>query len=97
MTQPDRYSLKVVVQRVVEKAFQRPVYRLIAYDDRQNYQPAEFGSLDGLLQAFRRAVPSFDEHILSGANNIQHTSIIFSEVMELDNAQLSVLGLVRRK
>jgi len=94
MSSPNTHSLRVVVQRV--RAHQRSLYRLVTYSGNLNCS-AEFESLDHLLKAFHSAVPGFDDSILSIRKDTPETYIAFAGEMELDDSQLSLLGLKDRR
>jgi hypothetical protein len=83
--------LRIVVQRVRDR--RGNAYRLIAYDSGTTYRPVEFASLDDLLRAMHSVVPNLDESALSIEQNGQDTSIVLTGTIELDNTQLSALGL----
>jgi hypothetical protein len=77
-------------------AHQRSVYRLVAYGgEGGDYTSgsAEFESRDHLLKALRSAVPGFDESAVTIERNTPETYIAFAETIELDDFQLSLLGL----
>ena len=87
------HSLRVVVQHSC--VHQRSSYRLVAYGGEGGDYisgSAEFESLDRLLKALHSAVPGFDESTLS-IRNAPETYIVFAGEMELDDSQLSLLGL----
>ena len=93
MSSPNTHSLRIVVQHV--RAHQRSVYRLVAYGgDGGSYTSgsAEFESRDHLLRALRSVAPSFDEASLSLRKGPE-SYIAFTGEMELDDSQLSLLGL----
>jgi hypothetical protein len=94
MSSPKTRSLRIVVQHI--RAHQRSVYRLVAYGgEGGDYTSgsAEFESRDHLLNALRSAVPGFDESSVSIERNTPETYIAFAEAVELDDSQLSRLGL----
>lgn len=93
MSSPNTHSLRIVVQHI--RAHQRSVYRLVAYGgEGGDYTSGstEFESRDRLLKAFRSAVPDFDESTVSTRDNPE-TYIAFAGEMQLDDSQLSKLGL----
>ena len=93
MPSPKTHSLRVVVQhRCVN---QRSSYRLVAYGGESGdctSGSTEFESLDRVLKALDSAVSGFDESVLS-IRNTPETCIVFAGEMELDDSQLSLLGL----
>ena len=94
MSSPNTHSLRIVVQHVREH--QRSVYRLIAYGgEAGDYisRSTEFESLDHLVKALRSAKPDFDAKALSIRKDAPETYIAFAEQMELNDSQLSLLGL----
>jgi len=94
MSSPKTYSLRIVVQHIREH--QRSVYRLVAYGgEGGDYisRSAEFESADHLLEAFRSAIPDFDASTLSIRKDAPETYIALAEHMELNDSQLSLLGL----
>ena len=94
MSSPNTHSLRIVVQHV--RAHQRSVYRLVAYGgDGGSYTSgsAEFESRDHLLRALRSVAPNFDEASLPLRKDGPETYIAFTGEMELDDSQLSLLGL----
>jgi superfamily I DNA and RNA helicase len=94
MSRPNARSLRIVVQHT--RAHQRSVYRLVAYGGEggdYTSRRAEFESLDRLLKALHSAVPDFDESTLSVRKGTPETYIAFAASMELDDSQLSLLGL----
>jgi len=97
MSSPKTHSLRVVVQH--SRVHQRSSYRLVAYGgEGGDYfsRSAEFESLDRLLNALHSVVPGFDESALSIREGTPETYIAFAGEMELDDSQLSLLGLKRR-
>jgi hypothetical protein len=86
-----RHSVRVVVQRIYSPG--GFFYRLVAYGDGQTYRPTEFGTLEQLEEALRSVAPNFNGIVSAETSQAQHTSIIFSREMELDDSQLSRLGL----
>ena len=94
MSSPNTHSLRIVVQYV--RAHQRSVYRLVAYGGEGGSYTSgsiEFESLDRLLQALRSVAPNFDEACLSLQKDGPGSHIVFTGDMELDDSQLSLLGL----
>jgi hypothetical protein len=81
--------LRIVVQRV-----HGSVCRLVVYGGGQAYRAAEFASLDDVLRRLRSVVPNLDDTAFSVCNQeSRDTSIVLSGVIELNNKQLSALGL----
>ncbi len=94
MSRPNPHSLRVVVQHI--PAYQRSVYRLVAYGgEGGDYTSGsvEFESLDRLLTALRSVAPDFDVSTLSVRKDSSESYIAFTGEMELDDSQLSLLGL----
>lgn len=85
-------SLRLVVQHVGEISSGRSSYRLIGYSDEHTYQPVNFDSLDDLLNGLKEALPDFDISRFSEVKE-SGSSILFAELLELSQAQLSILGL----
>ena len=94
MSSPNAHSLRIVVQHI--GTGQRSVYRLVAYGGEggdYTSRSAEFESLERLLRALRSVAPNFDEASLSLRKDGPETYIVFTGEMELDDSQLSLLGL----
>jgi hypothetical protein len=94
MSRSNSHSLRIVVQHI--RVHQRTVYRLVAYGGEgrdYNSLSAEFESRDHLLKAFRSAMPDFDASSVSVGRETPETYIAFAGEMELDDSQLSLLGL----
>jgi hypothetical protein len=87
-----RYGLRIVIQQIFKAG--KASFRLAAYGGNRAPGHSDFDTLDALLKALHRAVPGFDDSGVSikvaGGNQ---TSIIFAGEMELDDNQLSILGL----
>ncbi len=89
---PDRYVLRVIIQRIGEEA--EFIWRVVAYGGRKALGPADFPSRETLLDVLPMAFPDFDQAGLSLADpGPANSSILFAGEMELDDEQLSVLGL----
>ena len=91
MSAPIRHSLRVVVQHVPDGP--RSSYRLIAHGDNRTYQPVEFSSIEQLVKTIRSAAPDFDKNNVSVRMGARETYIAFAGEMELDEFQISALGL----
>lgn len=72
------------------------VYRLIGYGNGETYSTVEFASLDEVLKVLRSINPDFGKDLLSVKGDGTGSSIILAESAELDDAQLNVLGLIKR-
>ena len=87
-----RYPLRTVIQQIVKAGMTS--FRIVAYGGSHGPRHSDFESLDALLKALHSAVPGFDDSSVSinvaGGNQ---TSIVFSGEMDLDDNQLSILGL----
>jgi hypothetical protein len=81
-----------VIQQIVKD--RTASFRVVAYGGNRAPGHSDFDSLDGLLKALHSAVPGFDDSSVSinvaGGNQ---TSIVFVGEMDLDDNQLSILGL----
>lgn len=84
-------SLRLVVQHVWESSSGRSSYRIIGYSDEHTYRPVDFDSLDDLLKVLKAALPAFD---VSGFPRARQpvSSILFADVIELNEKQRSMLG-----
>lgn len=91
MSAPIRHSLRVVVQHVPDGP--RSSYRLIAYSDNRTYEPMEFSSIELCAETIRSVAPDFDKNNLSVRVGARETYIAFAGEMELDESQISGLGL----
>jgi len=91
MSPTNIYSIRIVKQHI--RTNQRFSYRLLAYGGDHTFRPAEFASLDSLLDALRSVIPDFDERSLSMRKDGVETYLAFSGEMELDDSQLSLLSL----
>jgi hypothetical protein len=92
MSTSDRYSLRIVVQRIVAET--GTSWRLLAYGGRQALGYSDFRSLESLSNAFRSAIPGFDETKFSPAELCtKEGPIVFTEELQLDDLQLSILDL----
>ncbi|HEX4066310.1 MAG TPA: hypothetical protein VHZ09_09825 [Acidobacteriaceae bacterium] len=89
MIRSDRHRLRVVIQRIEAEA--GTIWRIVAYGDGRAVGHEDFPSSERVLNALRMAVPDFDEARLLPAES--GSSILFAEEMELDEAQLAVLGV----
>lgn len=98
MPRSNAHSFRIVVQHFREH--QRSAYRLVAYGgDGGDYtsQSGEFESRDNLLKALRSVAPDFDESAILVRKDALETYIAFTGDMELDDSQLSRLGLKERR
>jgi hypothetical protein len=81
-----------VIQQIVKAG--KASFRLVAYGGSRGPGYSDFDSLDALLNALHIAIPDFDASSVSikvaGGNQ---TSVVFAGEMELDDHQLSILGL----
>jgi hypothetical protein len=89
---PNRGALRIVIQHL--HANPRFPWRLVAYGNGRIYRSPEFESMERLLETFRRAVPGFAPGVLSIRNEADETYIAFTADIELDDSQLSILGLI---
>ena len=87
-----RHPLRIVIQQIVKTGTSS--FRIVAYGDSRSPRHSDFESRDALLKALHSAVPGFDDAGVSinmaGGNQ---TSIVFAGEMDLDDNQLSILGL----
>jgi hypothetical protein len=90
----DSQSIRLVVQHVWESSSGRSSYRLIGYSDVHTFRPVDFDSLDDLLKVFKAALPALDVSNFPRAKQ-PVSSILFADVIELSEAQRSILGLKR--
>lgn len=92
MSADDLYSLRMVIQQI--GVSHKPTYRVMVYGDNFNPRRAEFSSPQGLLETLRAAAPSFDVSDFSlNPLGEGRGSIVFTGKIELDETQLSILGL----
>ena len=91
MSAPIRHPLRVVVQHV--HADPRSYYRLIAYGDNRTYEPVEFSSIELCVKTIRSVAPDFDENNVWVSVGARETYIAFAGEMELNESQISGLGL----
>jgi hypothetical protein len=89
---PEKQSIRVVVQHVWDSPSGRSSYRLIGYSDAHTYRPVDFDSLDDLLKVLTVALPRLDVSRFAPAKD-SVSSILFADVVELGEAQRSILGL----
>jgi len=85
----NRHSLRLVIQQI--RSPQASFYRLVAYGNQRAYRPAEFESFDQLSRTVHAAVPALNGNLVR--TQTAGTFIVFSGEMELDDTQLSHLGL----
>lgn len=85
-------SQRIIVQHVKEG--ERWTYRLIAYDERRTYRPANFNSIEEVVRAVASVAPDFCESDLQLRPEADRSYIAFSAEWELSEAQLARLGLV---
>jgi len=80
---------------VIQQLAVEPVYRIVVYGDKVKPKHADFRGEQTLLQALRSALPSFD---ISGLSldplHGDQGSIVFAGLVELNNRQLGLLGLI---
>lgn len=89
---PDRYSLRIVIQHIGGKA--DSTWRVVAYGGRRALGHADFPSRTMLLDVLSIAIPDFDKAVLSLTDpGPSESSILFTGDIELDDEQLSILGL----
>jgi hypothetical protein len=83
-------SVRLVIQRVQDGT--KSHYRVAVYPGpRGATLHAKFSSRDDLSQRLRAAIPDFDDKRLVGTS--EASEILFAELTELSDAQLSSLGL----
>jgi hypothetical protein len=87
----DPESIRLVIQRIGEASSRRSSYRLIGYSNRRTYQPVGFRSLDERLKALKAGLPELDTSRVQKEGRAV-PSILFSDVVELSQEQLSILG-----
>jgi hypothetical protein len=93
MAQSDPHSLRLVIQRVGDDFAGGSSYRIIAYSDERKYRPSQFGSLHLLLKSVKAALPDFDASVISSESPVPGSSILFADAVELNDAQLALIGL----
>lgn len=93
MATPNRHSFRIVVQHI--NLNHRSSYRLIVYGNGQSFRPLEFDSLNHLLKALHSLIRDFDEGSVSIQKDAHDTYIAFTGDLELEDSDLSSLGLVR--
>lgn len=86
--------LRIVIQRVGHE--NGCIYRLIGYDNARTYHPVEFGSLNELLKVLHSVRPQFGKGLLAEKDGGRDTTILLSELVELNELQLAALGFQRR-
>jgi hypothetical protein len=90
MSSPITNSVRLVIQRVQDGT--KPHYCVAAYPGpRGGPLHARFSSHHELLERLRAAIPGFDEKPLLETS--EASEILFAELMELSDAQLTSLGL----
>jgi hypothetical protein len=90
MPSPITNSVRLVIQRV--RGGTKPHYRLAVYPGPKGAPlHVRFSSRDELLERLRVAMPGFNEICLLETS--EATGILFAELVELSDAQLSSLGL----
>ena len=86
------YPLRIVIQQIVQTGTSS--FRIVAYGGNRGPRHSDFESRNALLEALHSAVPGFDDSSVSinvaGGNQ---TSIVFAGELDLDDNQLSILGL----
>jgi hypothetical protein len=84
--------LRIVIQQIVRAGTSS--FRIVAYGGNRGPRHSDFDSRGALLKSLHSAIPGFDDSSVSinvaGGNQ---TSIVFAGEMDLDDDQLSILGL----
>ncbi len=91
MSGPGRYPLRLVVQRVHDA--NRSCYRVIAYGDRVVYKPLELASLADVRKALGPVLPEVDAGALASLKDPDHSQIVFTTDILVDETQLQRTGL----
>ena len=92
MTESNPTSYRFVIQQV--EVWPIPSYRVVAYGDNMAPRHSNFSSSEFLLKTLRVAIPALDVSCLSmNPLGEGHGSIVFVDGMDLDENQLSLLGL----
>ena len=87
-----RYPLRIVIQQIVRA--ETVSFRIVVYGGNRGPRHSDFDSRDALLKALDSAVPGFDDSSVSiNVASGNQTSIVFAGEMDLDDNQLSILGL----
>lgn len=91
-SEDDLYLIRMVIQQL--SVSENPGYRVVIYGDSQSPRHADFTGAQILLETVRAAIPDFDLSKLS-LNPLAagHGSIVYTREIELNKAQLSLLGL----
>lgn len=92
MSGDDLYLLRMVIQQI--SVSPNATYRVIVYGDEQRPRHADFSNAQFLADALCAAAPAIDLSKLT-LNPLEEGqgSIVFLAEMELDETQLSLLGL----
>ncbi len=86
-----KYAIRLVIQRIGFGS--TSFWRVIGYGGKRAIGHADFSSTDALVSAVRLAIPEFDPAVLSDSPTQDAPSIVYSEDVELNYAQLSHIGL----
>lgn len=79
---------------IQQTGISKPTYRVVVYGDNLKPRHTEFSSALDLLEMLRAAVPNFDGSKLSfNPLGEGQGSIVFTGQIDLDETQLSILGL----
>lgn len=94
-SEPDLFSVHLVIQDVRRNG--TVCFRVVAYSGSSTFRPAEFASIEELLQALHSAVPGFDASALAIRKpGYPETYIIFTGDLTLSETQMALLGLQKK-
>lgn len=86
------YLFRMVIQQL--SVYPNATYRVIVYGDDQKPRHSDLGNSQILVDTLRAAIPGFDLSKLTlNPLGDGKGSIVFSDEMELNKTQLSLLGL----
>ena len=94
---PPLRSIKIIVQRLPKGDSSAPSFKLMAYDvdTTKVYEPMQFRSAEELLKAMSPVTGQLVEALTSVPDRPGAT-IVFDQLLQISEAQLSVLGLKGR-
>lgn len=94
---PPLRSIKIIVQRLPKSDSSAPSFKLMAYDvdTAKVYEPMQFRSAEELLKAMSPVTGQLVEALTSVPDRPGAT-IVFDQLLQISEAQLSVLGLKGR-
>jgi hypothetical protein len=92
MQLPKKHTVRFVIQQIRSGGKAR--LRIVVYGDTLAHGHSDFEDVSSLLAALHKAIPGFDDARIS-LRELEdgHVAVLFAEELELDHAQLSLLGL----